>query len=109
VRLGRLERPACCFGGNRSIHLSYSRIAVSTRKQMSTKTPFNCSQNLQCRCGVCELIFNSFVLCIKQPLQGCARFRKQPVEELNLRLWFRRPALYPTELQARISSLSFPC
>jgi hypothetical protein len=26
VRLGRLERPTSCFGGTRSIQLSYSRI-----------------------------------------------------------------------------------
>ena len=27
VRLGRLERPTSCFGGTRSIQLSYSRVA----------------------------------------------------------------------------------
>ena len=26
VRLGRLERPTSCFGGTRSIQLSYSRV-----------------------------------------------------------------------------------
>ena len=28
VRLGRFELPTSCFGGTRSIHLSYSRVVL---------------------------------------------------------------------------------
>ena len=39
VRLGRLERPTSCFGGTRSIQLSYSRVVPLYHARLFARIP----------------------------------------------------------------------
>jgi hypothetical protein len=39
VRLGRFELPTSCFGGTRSIHLSYSRVVPLYHAGLGARIP----------------------------------------------------------------------
>src|ERR1700730_7685867 len=50
VRLGRFELPTSCFGGTRSIHLSYSRVPPLYHASRFTRIPvLNFRMDLSCR------------------------------------------------------------